>query len=175
MPRKDHRMSVHEAAPRAGVIEPPESKGLKAGALGLVGSIVVGMASTAPAYSLAATLGFIVAGGAGLKAPAIMLLAFVPMYFIAVAYKELNEAEPDCGTTFTWATRAFGPIVGWMGGWGIIIADIIVMANLAQIAGSYSFTLANEIGIHNTLDQSTFWSTTAGVIWIAVMTYICFR
>ena len=168
-------MSVHEAAPRAGVIQPPESKGLKAGALGLVGSVVVGMASTAPAYSLAATLGFIVAGGAGLKAPAIMLLAFVPMYFIAVAYKELNEAEPDCGTTFTWATRAFGPIVGWMGGWGIIIADIIVMANLAQIAGSYSFTLANELGIHNTLDQSTFWSTVAGLLWIAIMTYICYR
>ncbi len=35
-----------------------ESKGLKGGALGgLVSSIVVGMASTAPAYSLAATLG----------------------------------------------------------------------------------------------------------------------
>ncbi|GAC1385795.1 MAG: APC family permease [Marmoricola sp.] len=152
-----------------------ESKGLKGGALGLVGSVVIGIASTAPAYSLAATLGFVVATGAGFKAPAIMLLAFVPMYFIAVAYKELNEAEPDCGTTFTWATRAFGPVVGWMGGWGIIISDVIVMANLAQIAGSYSFTLANELGMHNSLDSSTFWSTTAGIIWIAVMTYICYR
>lgn len=150
-------------------------KGLRAGALGLVGSVVVGIASTAPAYSLAATLGFIVAEGAGVKAPAIMLLAFVPMYFIAVAYKELNEAEPDCGTTFTWATRAFGPITGWMGGWGIVIADIIVMANLAQIAGSYSFTLANELGLHNSLADSTFWSTVAGLIWIALMTWICYR
>src|ERR1700712_1610090 len=127
-------------------------KGLKSGSLGLLGSVVVGMASTAPAYSLAASLGFIVASGgallAGVKAPAIMLLAFIPMYFIAVAYKELNEAEPDCGTTFTWAPRAFGPIVGWMGGWGIIAADVIVMANLAQIAGSYSYTLMGDIGIH---------------------------
>src|SRR5581483_9248391 len=150
-------------------------KGLKQGAVGLVGSVVVGIASTAPAYSLAATLGLVVAGGAGLKAPAIMLLAFIPMYFIAVAYKELNEAEPDCGTTFTWSTRAFGPIIGFMGGWGIVVSDIIVMANLAQIAGAYSFTLANEVGIHNTLDQSTLWTTIAGVIWIAAMTWICFR
>ena len=154
-------------------------KGLKAGSLGLLGSVVVGMASTAPAYSLAASLGFIVASGgailAGVKAPAIMLLAFIPMYFIAVAYKELNEAEPDCGTTFTWATRAFGPVVGWMGGWGIIAADIIVMANLAQIAGAYSFTLADDIGLHNDLASSTFWSTVAGIIWIVVMTYICYR
>ena len=38
-----------------------DSKGLKGGALGLLSSVVVGMASTAPAYSLAAVLGLIVA------------------------------------------------------------------------------------------------------------------
>ena len=152
-----------------------ESKGLKGGALGLVSSIVVGMASTAPAYSLAASLGYVVAAGgvllAGVKAPAILLIAFIPMYMIAVAYQELNKAEPDCGTTFTWASRAFGPLVGWMGGWGIIAADVIVMANLAQIAGTYSFTLVGA----SELAENTFWSTVAGVIWIVVMTYICYR
>lgn len=153
-----------------------ESKGLRPGAIGLVGSIVVGIASTAPAYSLAATLGYIVItsngdGVIGVKAPLIMVLAFIPMYFIAVAYAELNKAEPDCGTTFTWAARAFGTRTGWMGGWGIIAADVIVMANLAQIAGSYSFTL---VGLDSAAD-SVFWSTVAGIIWIAVMTYICYR
>jgi amino acid transporter len=158
-----------------------ESKGLKGGALGLLSSVVVGMASTAPAYSLAATLGLIVASGgallSGVKAPAIVLISFIPMYLIAVAYQELNKAEPDCGTTFTWASRAFGPIVGWLGGWGIIAADIIVMANLAQIAGAYSFTFVGDLGWHSVADlaNSTVWSTVAGVIWIAVMTYICFR
>ena len=98
-----------------------ESKGLKPGALGLLSSVVVGVASTAPAYSLAASLGFVVVtangdGIIGTKAPLIMVLAFVPMYFIAVAYAELNKAEPDCGTTFTWAARAFGTRLGWLGG-----------------------------------------------------------
>jgi amino acid transporter len=158
-----------------------ESKGLKGGALGLVSSIVVGMASTAPAYSLAATLGLIIASGgallSGVKAPAIVLISFIPMYLIAVAYQELNKAEPDCGTTFTWASRAFGPIIGWLGGWGIIAADVIVMANLAQIAGAYSFTFVGDLGWHSVADlaNSTLWSTVAGVIWIAAMTYICYR
>jgi amino acid transporter len=158
-----------------------DTKGLKPGALGLLSSVVVGMASTAPAYSLAASLGFIVASGgallAGVKAPGIMLLAFVPMFLIAVAYQELNKAEPDCGTTFTWASRAFGPITGWMGGWGIIAADVIVMANLAQIAGSYSFTLLGEFGVPGVADLSSnvLWSTVAGLAWIAIMTYICYR
>ena len=36
-------------------------KGLKSGAIGLVSSVVIGVASTAPGYSLAASLGFITA------------------------------------------------------------------------------------------------------------------
>ncbi|MGA1813371.1 APC family permease [Frondihabitans sp. 4ASC-45] len=160
--------------------QPVDTKGLKGGSLGLVSSVVVGIASTAPAYSLAASLGFIVIGGtlvAGVHAPGIILLAFVPMYLIAVAYQELNKAEPDCGTTFTWASRAFGPITGWMGGWGIIVADVIVMANLASIAGSYSFTFVGSFGLPAVaaLSSNVFWSTAAGIAWIVVMTYICYR
>jgi amino acid transporter len=153
-----------------------DSKGLKGGSLGLLSSVVVGMASTAPAYSLAAVLGGIVLL-AGAKSVSVVLLAFVPIYLIAVAYQELNKAEPDCGTTFTWASRAFGPLVGWMGGWGIIAADVIVMANLAQIAGAYSFTFVGDLGWTSVaeLASSTLWSTVAGVIWIVVMTYICYR
>src|SRR3954454_2146574 len=144
-------------------------KGLKGGALGLVSSIVLGVSSTAPAYALAATLGFVVIA-VGVQAPAVMLLAFVPMWLIAVAYAELNGREPDCGTTFPWAARAFGPRTGWMGGWGIIAADILVMANLAQIAGSYGFLL---FGL-DSLAESTFWTTVAGVLWIVVMTWVCY-
>ena len=121
-------------------------KGLKTGALGLVSSIVMGVASTAPAYSLAATLGLIVAA-VGLGSPIVAVLAFVPMFLTSIGYSELNKADPDCGTTFTWASRAFGPKTGW-GGWAIIAADILVMASLAQVAGQYVFLLfgANGIG-----------------------------
>jgi amino acid transporter len=170
-------MSTNDTSAPLGFPEAAASdKGLKGGALGLLSSVVVGMASTAPAYSLAASLGFVVAtvngdGIVGVKAPAIMLLAFIPMYFIAVAYSELNKAEPDCGTTFTWASRAFGPWVGWLGGWGIIAADVIVMANLAQIAGAYGFLL---VGADSLADNSLA-SMVAGVVWIIVMTYICYR
>src|ERR1035437_4669527 len=169
-------MTAQETSAPLGYPETAGDKGLKTGALGLVSSIVVGIASTAPAYSLAASLGFVVATTngndiVGVKAPAIMLLAFIPMFLIAVAYSELNKAEPDCGTTFTWASRAFGPWVGWLGGWGIIAADVIVMANLSQIAGSYTFQL---FGL-DSLAASTFWTTVAGIVWILIMTYICYR
>ncbi len=46
----------------------------------------------APAYSLAAALAFVVLA-VGLQAPIVMLLAFVPMLFIAIGYQQLNKAD----------------------------------------------------------------------------------
>lgn len=145
------------------------NKGLKANALGLTSSIVIATASVAPAYSLAASLGFVVAG-VGAQSPVIMLLAFVPMLFIAFGYQGLNRIDPDCGTTFTWGARVFGPRTGWMGGWAIIVADVIVMANLAQVAGQYGFRLVGAYG----LAESVGWTEVAGLIWIALMTLVTY-
>jgi amino acid transporter len=147
-----------------------EDKGLKKDALGFTSSVVIGVASTAPGYSLAASLGLVVAvAGVGLQAPAVLLVAFVPMLLIASSYYYMNRADPDCGTTFSWVTRAMGPSLGWLGGWAIVVADVIVMANLAQIAGLYSFLL---FGWQEAAD-STFAVTVVGVVWIAIMTWIC--
>ncbi|MER6356977.1 SpoIIE family protein phosphatase [Streptomyces sp. NPDC001634] len=132
-------------------------------------SVVIGLASTAPAYSIAATLGLIVAG-VGLQAPIVTMMAFVPVLLIAYAYRELNASNADCGTTFTWATRAFGPRTGWMGGWGIIVADLLVMTNLAEIAGIYGFRLLG----FDALAENRLWTTVAGIVWIAVMTTVCY-
>jgi amino acid transporter len=147
---------------------PAEKTGLKKNAIGYASSVVIGVASTAPGYSLAAVLGLIVAiPGIGVHAPAVLMLSFVPMLLVALAYKYLNKVDPDAGTTFAWATRAFGPKAGWIGGWAIIVADIIVMANLAEIAGRYSFLL---FGVDN---PSLLAVTAIGVAWIAIMTVVC--
>jgi amino acid transporter len=148
----------------------PPDKGLRAGALGLVSSVVIAVSSTAPAYSMAATLGLIVAI-VGVHSPGTLIVSFLPMLCIAYAFRELNKADPDCGITFTWAARAFGPRTGWMGGWGIIAADVIVMASLSQIAGRYVLLLVGANGAA----ASTAWVTVAGVAFIALLTAVCYR
>src|SRR5271165_5966500 len=154
--------------------EQPLDKGLKAGALGLVSTTIIATASVAPAYSLAATLGLVVAAVA-LQAPAVAVLAFIPMLFTSIGYSELNKADPDCGTTFTWATRAFGPRTGWAGGWGIIAADVLVMASLAQVAGQYVFFLFAGPGSSIGANPASGWVLLVGILWIVAMTYICYR
>src|SRR5437764_4864070 len=160
---------VATGPPAASYGADPGQKGLKSNAIGYMSNVVIGVASTAPAYSLAATLGFIIAvPGVGLQAPAVLLVSFIPMLFIAYGYRYLNRADPDCGTSFAWVTRATGPQLGWLTGWAIVAADIIVMASLAQIAGIYTFKL---FGISTAADS---WAVTAvGCAWILVMTWIC--
>src|SRR5215831_13315738 len=165
--------TVNEAVEPAEVVV---DKGLKSGALGLFSSVVMGVASTAPAYSLAATLGFIaLVAGIGYHAPLIALAAFIPMLFCSIGYSEMNKADPDCGTTFTWATRAFGPKTGWAGGWGIVAADILVMASLAQVAGQYVFLLVQGPNSAIGTNPASPWVLLVGILWIIVMTYICYR
>lgn len=148
----------------------PDGKGLATGTLGLWGSTVIGLASTAPVYSLVASLGFVVLA-VGAQAPVAFVVAFIPMLFIAFAYRELNNAVPDCGTTFTWGTKAFGPWVGWMGGWGVAAAGMIVLANLAQIAGIYFWSLFGD----GSLSENVPLVTATGVIFIAAMTWVSWR
>ncbi|MCP2370164.1 amino acid transporter [Agromyces terreus] len=148
----------------------PNGKGLAVGTLGLWGSTVIGLASTAPVYSLVATLGFVVLA-VGAQAPIVFVIAFVPMLFIAFAYRELNNDVPDCGTTFTWGTKAFGPWVGWMGGWGVAVAGMVVLANLAQIAGIYFWSLIGD----GSLSENAVVVTATGVVFIAAMTWVSWR
>ncbi|MBV9915843.1 MAG: APC family permease [Solirubrobacterales bacterium] len=149
----------------------PGEKGLKPNAIGYISNLVIAVASTAPAYSLAATLGFIVAvTGVGVHAPAVLIVSFIPILFVSLGYRYFNLADPDAGTTFAWVTRTFGPQLGWINGWAIFLADIIVMASLAAIASNYTFLLFRSGGA-----PGNFWLIVGAVVWIALMTWICYR
>jgi len=145
-------------------------KGLKADAIGFKDSVVMGLASTAPAYSLAATLGYIILE-VGERAPAAIVLAFIPMLFTSLAYRELNRAVPDAGTTFTWATKAFGPWVGWLGGWAVAVAGTIFLASAGEVAASYFYA---AIGA-DSLAESKPAVVIGGVVVIAAMAYVSYR
>jgi amino acid transporter len=160
---------VIAGAPASGRVE---DKGLKRNAIGYVSNVVIGVASTAPAYSIAATLGFIIADpGVAAHAPGVLLAAFVPMLLVSLAYRYLNKADPDAGTTFAWTTRAFGPGTGWVNGWAIFLADVLVMASLGSVAAIYTFKLFGWSW------AETHKGAALGgcILWILLMTWICHR
>ncbi|WP_125100262.1 APC family permease [Leucobacter chromiireducens] len=142
-------------------------KGLNEGALGVVGSTMIGLASTAPLYSLAATLGYVIVA-VGAQAPLVFIVACIPMVFAAFAYQELNREIPDCGTTFVWGTKAFGPVTGWIGGWAVAVASIMVLANVGEITGQYFWLLLGneEFAANRGIVIAT------SVVFMALMTFI---
>jgi amino acid transporter len=144
------------------------SKGLKANAIGFIDGLVIGIASTAPAYSLAAVLGIVVVG-VGVQAPAVLLASFVPMFLIASSFFYMNRADPDCGTTFSWITRAMGPGLGWLGGFAVCTTGIIVIGSLADVAAYYFYDL---FGLASLRDSKAAVTITALVV-IAGMTWLC--
>ncbi|MFG2293906.1 APC family permease [Streptomyces sp. NPDC048603] len=152
-------------------------KGLGKGSVGLLGSAVIGVSTVAPVYCLTSTLGS-TAGEVGVQMPAVFLAGFLPMLLVAFAYRELNKAMPDCGTSFTWTVKAFGPRVGWMCGWGLVIATIIVLSNLAGVATSYFWLLAGEITNNPSvaaLDDNKLVHITTCLTLIALATAISYR
>ena len=144
------------------------SHGLKANAIGFTDALVIGLASTAPAYSLAAVIGLIVVA-VGVQAPAVLLASFVPMFFIAAAFFYMNRADQDCGTTFSWVTRAMGPWFGWIGGWAICTTGILVVGSLADVAARYGLLLVGW----DSAAASKPAVTALAVVIIAAMTAIC--
>ncbi len=155
-------------APAAGL--PAAGKGLRPGAVGLTGSLVVALSSVAPAYSLAAVLAGMVAA-TGAKTPALFIIGFVPMLLTAFAFRELARETPDCGSTFTWVTRAFGPWVGWLAGWCSLIAAVVAAGNGAQIAAIY---LLEALHLHSAANSMAVQIMVGGLA-IVVLTLLCVR
>ncbi len=146
-------------------------KGLRNDSVGLLGAVVLGLSCVAPAYSIAITLGFVVMV-VGDLAPAALLVGFVPILLTAFAFRELNREMPDCGTTFVWVTKAFGPAVGWVsGGWVVIVATVIAMTALSTVGASY---LLDLVGLGGWTENTALTVLTALVL-LAAVTAIAYR
>lgn len=141
---------------------------LRRGALSVFDGTVIGVASTAPAYSLTVTIALLI-GSIGLFAPSAMLVAFLPMLGVAVGFYWLNRRIPNCGTSYAWIARAIHPALGFFTGWVIVIADVIVMISLAGVAAQSTLTLFGQDAGNRT------WNLILGVAWIAILTWVVIR
>ncbi|HVK35775.1 MAG TPA: APC family permease [Microlunatus sp.] len=152
-------------------------KGLKANSVGLFGGTLLGISSVAPAYVLTATVG-ILAVAVAEKTPVVIIAGFLPMFFAAYAYREFNTVMPDSGTSFTWTSKAFGPYIGWIGGWTAVIATIIVLSNLAGVAVQFLYQFIGAVVRSETI--SGLWenkpiNVITCLAFLAIATWVAYR
>ncbi|MEU4878250.1 APC family permease [Streptomyces sp. NPDC021608] len=132
--------------------------------LGVVDGVAIAASSTAATTSIAIGMGTI-ATIVGLQAPALLLLAFLPVLGIATAYARLNRSEPNCGNGYTWVGKTLGPWPGFLTGWVTVVGSVIFCAYTSAVMGSVVLILANRGGLHSVagiaLDPSSTGITTA--------------
>src|SRR5215212_10045257 len=137
---------------------------------------MLGISSIAPAYTLSITIGLLVAA-VGAQTPVAIIAGFLPMFFAAYAYREFNTVMPDAGTSFTWTSKAFGPYIGWLGGWAAVLATIIVLSNLAGVAVQFLYQFVGSAV--NSEMISGMWENplinVACLIFLAIATYVAYR
>ncbi|MGY4708066.1 APC family permease [Mycolicibacterium sp. CBM1] len=156
----------------AGIVDPLmhglRSKGLKQGSVSLVGAVAIGLAATAPAYSLTGALGH-GAAKSGYQLPIVFIIAVIPMYFVALAYKHLTDAAPDSGTVFTWGSKAISPHIGWMGGFALMLSSILAGVGAAGI-------LTNAATVWLGMDDSPVWfDLVVATVFILATTWLVAR
>lgn len=74
--------------------------------------------------------------GFGFGGPAFFwtwIIVFVGQYMVALCFAELSARYPVSGAIYQWSRRMGGEILGWFGGWFMILAQIVT-ASAAAIA-----------------------------------------
>lgn len=142
---------------------------LERGALGFLDAIVMSVAGSAPAYSIAATTAVIIAA-VGFASPAALLYCGIPMAGIAVAYHHLNKLGADAGAAYAWVGRVLHPVLGFFSGWALVVSATIFMVAGSLPAGQVTLSLFSQHAA-----GQTGWVTAVGTVWFLVMAFFVAR
>jgi len=144
----------------------PESGELAKGSLGVFESAVMGIAGTAPAFSVAVTTAAIVASVGVLSVGSILYCGLI-MFGIMLAFFHLSRITPHAGAAYAWVGHVFGPAWGFFAGWGLIVASIFFMVSATIPAATSTLVL-----VAPGLVESTAWVTVTAAVWLTLVTIV---
>jgi amino acid transporter len=136
---------------------------LKAESLSFFESIIMGVAGSAPAYSIAVAIAGLL-GAAGKVSPNALLVFAVPMLGIAVAYKGLTAKMVNAGAAYEWTKSVFGGFFGYFSGWALLIAAIVFMVTGSVPLGTATIDLFNP-----NLANNVWLTTGIGAVWFVII------
>ena len=128
--------------------------------LGTFESTVMGIAGTAPAFSVAVTTAAIVASVGVLSVGSILYCGLI-MFGIMLAFIHLSKITPHAGAAYAWVGHVFGKKWGFFAGWGLLVASIFFMVSATIPAATSTLLL-----IAPNLVENTVWVTLTAAIWL---------
>ncbi len=113
---------------------------LHQGALGLTESLIMGVAGTAPAFSLAATVTTLIAAVGVLAVPSLLYSGLI-MFGVTLAFIHLTRINASAGASFTWVGEIFHPLLGFLCGWSLLVASSVFMVSGSMPAATATLAL----------------------------------
>jgi len=142
---------------------------LKANALSVIEALVMGVAGSAPGFSIAVALATLLAS-AGALAPGALLIFAVPMVGISLAYKGLDARMPNAGAAYEWTSRIFNKTLGYFSGWALLVASVVFMVTGAVPLGSATLSFLPDPSLAGNVLATTgvgaLWFIAIGVVLI---------
>lgn len=143
-----------------------ENTRLHEDALSVGESIVMGVAGTAPAFSIAATTATLMAA-VGTLAPATLLYCGLIMFGVTFAYINLNRLIPNAGASYAWVGTVFHPVLGFFAGWALLVASAVFM-----VSGTIPAATATLGLIRPDLAADTAWVTFVAAGWLVAVSAV---
>ena len=140
--------------------------GLKADSLSFFESLVMGVAGSAPGYTIAVTTGVLLAT-AGTLSPSALVIFAVPMLGIAIAYRALNKHTVSAGAAYQWTSAVFGKLLGFFSGWALLVAALVFM-----VTGSIPAATASLNFIDPSLTGNVFVTASVASLWFVVVALV---
>jgi amino acid transporter len=139
---------------------------LRENSLSFFESIIMGIAGSAPGFSIAVAISGLLASAQAVSPNALLTFA-VPMLGIAIAYKGLNKKIANAGAAYEWTKIVFGPFFGYFSGWALLIAAMVFM-----VTGSVPLGTAT-IDLFDPSLASNVWLTTCiGAVWFLLISLV---
>ncbi len=138
-------------------------------ALGTVESIIMGIAGTAPAFSVAVTTATIVAAVGVLSVGSIVYCGLI-MFGITLAFIHLSKITPSAGAAYAWVGQVFGPRWGFFAGWGLLVASVFFMVSATIPAATSTLVLLSPDRV-----ESTHWVAGTAAVWLTAVTLVVTR
>lgn len=143
-----------------------ENKGLAKESLGAFESAVMGIAGTAPAFSVAVTTAAIVASVGVLSVGSVLYCGLI-MFGIMLAFIHLSKITPHAGAAYAWVGHVFGRKWGFFTGWGLLVASVFFMVSATIPAATSTLLLIAPERV-----ESTGWVAFTAAIWLTLVTLV---
>lgn len=142
---------------------------LAANSLTIGESVIMGMAGSAPAFSISAAVAALVASVHTLS-PASVLYCGIIMFGITLSFIHLNKLSVNAGASYAWVSKIFGRHLGFFAGWAILVSTAIFMVSGSIPAATATLLLIAPQWVDN-LAMVTF----IAALWITFISIIAFK